>query len=174
MTKYLDTFFEQEHLMELQGYRLQVFASGEAFLPRCWNRSTEYYADSPRETQRHTVGNTNALLNTSPIILTLTPCAQRAMHVPFFVSMWRVTITRQQIMPTYFSATQQMNASLWWIHWCILGNFPQKSCWHSSNAADRDKALRVSSMNICQAMSTIGKMPPSVWLTTERASAVRR
>ena len=50
MTKYLDTFFEQEHLMELQGYRLQVFASGRVKLsfPDVGNRSTEYYAEWPK------------------------------------------------------------------------------------------------------------------------------
>ena len=50
MTKYLDTFFEQEHLMELQGYRLQVFASGRVKLSflDVGNRSTEYYAEWPK------------------------------------------------------------------------------------------------------------------------------
>lgn len=50
MTKYLDTFFEQEHLMELQGYRLQVFASGRVKLSFLdfGNRSTEYYAEWPK------------------------------------------------------------------------------------------------------------------------------
>ena len=50
MTKYLDTFFEHEHLMELQGYRLQVFASGRVKLsfPDVGNRSTEYYAEWPK------------------------------------------------------------------------------------------------------------------------------
>ena len=50
MTKYLDTFFEQEHLIELQGYRLQVFASGRVKLSflDVGNRSAEYYAEWPK------------------------------------------------------------------------------------------------------------------------------
>jgi hypothetical protein len=50
MTKYLDTFFEQKHLMELQGYRLQVFASGRVKLSflDVGNRSVEYYAEWPK------------------------------------------------------------------------------------------------------------------------------
>ena len=50
MNKYLDTFFEQEHLMELQGYRLQVFASGRVKLSflDVGNRSFEYYAEWPK------------------------------------------------------------------------------------------------------------------------------
>ena len=50
MTKYLDTFFEQKHLTELQGYRLQVFASGRVKLSflDVGNRSVEYYAEWPK------------------------------------------------------------------------------------------------------------------------------
>ena len=50
MTKYLDTFFEQERLMELQGYRLQVFASGRVKLSflDVGNRSIEYYGEWPK------------------------------------------------------------------------------------------------------------------------------
>ena len=50
MNKYFDTFFEHEHLMELQGYRLQVFASGRVKLSflDVGNRSVEYYAEWPK------------------------------------------------------------------------------------------------------------------------------
>ena len=50
MNKYFDTFFEQEHLLELQGYRLQVFASGRVKLSflDVGNRSFEYYAEWPK------------------------------------------------------------------------------------------------------------------------------
>ena len=44
MNKYCDAFFEQHHLAELQGYRLQVFASGRVKLSflDVGNRSIEY------------------------------------------------------------------------------------------------------------------------------------
>ena len=50
MTKYLDTFFEEEHLMALQGYRLQVFASGRVKLSflGAGSQSLDYYAEWPK------------------------------------------------------------------------------------------------------------------------------
>ena len=50
MTKYLDTFFKQEHLMELQGYRLQVFASGRVklFFSVAGSKSVDYYSEWPK------------------------------------------------------------------------------------------------------------------------------
>lgn len=50
MNKYCDAFFEQQHLAELQGYRLQVFASGRVKLSflDVGNRSVEYYAEWPK------------------------------------------------------------------------------------------------------------------------------
>ena len=89
MTKYLDTFFEQEHLIELQGYRVQVFASGRVKLsfPDVGNRSTEYYAEwLKRDTEAYRRQRKRSVEQCLIILTLWTPCAQREARVLFFVS----------------------------------------------------------------------------------------